>query len=333
MPEGDSVRRTAARLHEALAGRPLVRAELRWGDLGGVDLAGRTVTDVTAYGKHLLAHFAPVPVSDGAPGHGAATAIPAGRAAPGGGRVPRIATAPTAALTLHSHLRMDGKWIVYRTGSRRWPSPSDHRVRAVLGGAEWTAEGHWLGMLDLLPTADEPRLLGHLGPDVMADDFPDRGLPLALQRVSDMPGRHIGAVLLDQTVAAGIGTIYMSESLYVQRISPWVPAGEVDLAALLGIARKQLLRSVQLPVPNTTGDPRRGQEMYVHGRSGRPCRRCGSTIRVAPVGDPPRDRPAFYCPTCQPGPTPTDDGRPRTPLGSAPARPYSLRNNGLWRRG
>jgi endonuclease-8 len=309
MPEGDSVRRTAARLHEALAGRPLLRAELRWGDLGGVDLAGRTVTDVAAYGKHLLTHLAP------------------------DGRTPsRIATAPAVALTLHSHLRMDGKWVVYRAGSRRWPSASDHRVRAVLGGAEWTAEGHWLGMLDLFPTAGEASLLAHLGPDIMADDFPDHGLDIALQRVSQTPDRPIGAVLLDQTVVAGIGTIYMSESLFAQRTSPWTPVGDVEVTAVLDVARKQLLRSVKLPVPNTTGDPRRGQQMYVHGNSGRPCRRCGTTIRVAPVGDPPRDRPAFYCPTCQPGPAPTDDGRPRAPLGSSPARPFSTRNNGLWRR-
>ena len=289
MPEGDSVRRTAARLHEALA--------------------GRIVTDVTAYGKHLLAHLAP-----------------------GGRSSARVATTPEVGLTLHSHLRMDGKWIVYRTGARRWPSPSDHRVRAVLGGTEWTAEGHWLGMLDLLPTADEPHLLGHLGPDIMADDFPDHGLGIALQRVSQTPDRPVGAVLLDQTVVAGIGTIYMSESLFARRTSPWTPAGDVEVAAVLDVARKQLLRSVKLPVPNTTGDPQRGQQMYVHGNSGRPCRRCGTTIRVAPVGDPPRDRPAFYCPTCQPGPTPTDDGKPRAPLGSSPARPFSTRNNGLWCR-
>src|SRR5699024_6262223 len=67
MPEGDTVRRPADRLHAALADRPLVRAELRWPDLGGVDLAGRTVTGVDAYGKHLLIRLAP-PGSPGSPG-------------------------------------------------------------------------------------------------------------------------------------------------------------------------------------------------------------------------------------------------------------------------
>jgi endonuclease-8 len=187
-------------------------------------------------------------------------------------------------------------------------------------------------MLTLVPTAQEPRLLAHLGPDIMADDFPESGLPHALARLTAAPERHIGAALLDQTVVAGIGTFYMAEALFAHRVSPWTAVGTVDGAAVLDTARRQLLRGVRSPVPTTTGDTRSGQNSYVHGRSGRPCRRCGSTVRVAPIGDPPRTRPAFYCPTCQPGPTPTDDGRPRAPLGSAPARPYSLRNNGLQRR-
>ena len=59
----------------------------------------------------------------------------------------------------------------------------------------------------------------------------------------------------------------------------------------------------------------------MHGRSGRPCQRCGTIVRVAPIGPPLKERPAFYCPTCQPGPTPTDDGKPRNPLGANPAVP------------
>ena len=58
MPEGDALRRTANRLHAALAGRRLIRTELRWPDLGGIDLSGRTMTEVEAYGKHLLLRLA-----------------------------------------------------------------------------------------------------------------------------------------------------------------------------------------------------------------------------------------------------------------------------------
>jgi endonuclease VIII len=296
VPEGDTVRRTAARLDQALAGSSLVRAELRWADLGAVDLAGRTVLGVAAYGKHLLTRFE------------------AGDHQP--------------ALTLHSHLRMDGSWRIHATGSRPWPAATDHRVRAVLAGPRWTAVGMLLGVLELVPTDAEDTVLGHLGPDIMADGW-DAGRLEVVRRLSAQPERHIGAAVLDQTNVAGIGTFYMAEALFVQRVSPWSTAGSVDLPAVLDTARRQLLVSVQHAVPTTTGDTVRGRTSYVHGRSGRPCRRCGGTVRVAPVGEPPMDRTAFYCPQCQPGPTPTDSGRPMGPLGSRPPRPFTPRNSNL----
>lgn len=263
MPEGDVVRRTAERLGQALAGRVLTRAELRWGDLGGVRLTGRTVTDVGAYGKHLLIRLAP-------------------------------RDDDVAAVTVHSHLRMDGRWFIEATDLRR--RFTDHRIRAILGNDEWTAIGHLLGELDVLPTSDEPRLLSRLGPDIMADDFATTGLPLALENLARAPRRPIGAALLDQTVVAGIGTIFMSESLFRRRMWPWRASGDVDAAAVLHTARELLLRSAgaQREVAAGSAAPR-----YVHGRAGQRCQRCGSTIRVAPVGDPPFDRPAFHCPTCQ----------------------------------
>lgn len=275
MPEGDVVRRTAGRLHQALAGRKLTRAELRWAELGGIDLAGRTVTEVTAYGKHLLTRID--------------AAAPAARSP--------IPTAPAGPLTLHSHLKMDGMWFIEATGTMGRGRLSDHRIRAVLANAEWTAVGTLLGALDLVPTGEEHRLLAHLGPDVMADDFPETGLPTALRHVADDPGRHIGAALLDQRVVAGIGTIYMAESLFRQRVSPWAAAGDVDAAAVLLIARELLLRSAQLGFARADRESG-GLRFYVHGRAGKRCYRCGAAIRVAPVGTPPHDRPAFYCPGC-----------------------------------
>lgn len=258
MPEGDVVRRTAAQLGEALAGRVLTRAELRWGALGDVRLAGRTVVEVAAYGKHLLTRLA------------AQDRLPA--------------------LTVHSHLRMEGRWFIRpaRPGERF----GDHRIRAILGNDEWTAVGQLLGELDVLPTAEESRLLGRLGPDIMADDFEATGLPIALDNLARAPGRAIGAALLDQRVVAGIGTIFMAESLFRARVSPWRVSGEVNAAAVLSTARDLLLRSAAAPESATA--------RYVHARSGQRCRRCGATVRVAPVGDPPFDRPAFHCPVCQP---------------------------------
>ena len=203
----------------------------------------------------------------------------------------------------------------------------------MLGGAEWTAIGTWLGLLDLVPTSAEPTLIGHLGPDIMADAFEPATVPRrrAGRLIAD-PEREVGAALLDQTTVAGIGTMYMAEALFVQRISPWTPIGEVDVPALLATARRQLLRGATQAVPSTTGNPRRGLETWVHGRSGRPCQRCGTLVRVAQIGPPLKERPAFYCPACQPGPTPTDDGRPVRPLGANPSVRESRRPTGYRRR-
>ncbi len=296
MPEGDTVLRTARRLHAALAGRRVLRAELRWPDLGAVDLAGRTVGEVTAYGKHLLTRFDAE-----------------------GGLEP---------LTLHSHLRMDGKWSIAPPGDQHWPRASGIAVRAVLANADWTAIATWLGMLDLVPTSAEATLIGHLGPDIMADSFSDVGRPESIHRLAALPARPIGAGLLDQTALAGIGTMYMAETLFVQRLSPWTPTAEVDLGAVVDTARRLLLRGVTSAVQTTTGNPRPGYHTFVHARSGKGCQRCGAIVRVAPIGVAPKERTAFFCPVCQPGPTPTDDGRALRPLGSSPAAAKNRRPAG-----
>ena len=311
MPEGDTVLRTARRLHQALAGRPLVRAELRWPSLGQANLAGRTVTEVVAYGKHILTRIAAV--DPDVPG-------------------PRIPTIPDEPLTLRSHLRMEGRWYVHARDAEPWPSPGRGSVRAVLGGSEWTAVGTWLGLLDLIPTATESDLIGHLGPDIMADDFDPGGAAEAVRRLSADPTRQVGAALLDQTTVAGIGTMYMAEALFVEKTSPWTPIGDVDLPKLLATARRQLLRGATQASPITTGNPRRGLDTWVHARSGRPCQRCGTTVRVAQIGPLRKERPAFYCPRCQPGPTPTDDGKPQRPLGATPSVREDRRPTG-YRRG
>ena len=131
----------------------------------------------------------------------------------------------------------------------------------MLGGTEWTAVGNWLGLLDLIPTAAEhdadrsPRA-GHHG-----GRFRTRGgWPRPARRLAVDPERQVGAALLDQTTVAGIGTMYMAEALFVQKVSPWTPIGEVDVPALLATARRQLLRGATQAVPTTTGNPRRGME-------------------------------------------------------------------------
>ncbi|HEX2805422.1 MAG TPA: DNA-formamidopyrimidine glycosylase family protein [Kineosporiaceae bacterium] len=279
MPEGDVVWRTARRLDAALSGRLLTVSDLRWPSLATVDLSGRSVLEVASAGKHLL-------------------------------------TRVEGGLTLHSHLRMDGSWHVHRTGKPWAGRGAEHKIRAVLANQEWTAIGHDLGMLDLVPTDAEHTLIGHLGPDVLGSGWD----PVeAARRMAAGPQRPVGEVLLDQRVLAGVGTYFMSEALFLRGVTPWTPSGQAgDLDLLVSLIKRLLEANRDRAVQSTTGDQRPGRRQYVHSRSGRPCRRCGATVRVASVGRPPNDRVAFYCPSCQRGPTPTDTSRPQRPLGARP---------------
>jgi endonuclease VIII len=292
MPEGDTVLRSARRLHAALAGRDLVTSDLRWPSLATVDLRGREVLEVTAAGKHLLMRI------DGG-------------------------------LTLHSHLRMEGSWHVHRTGQPWRGARPEHGIRAILANTDWTAVGHRLGMLDLVATEQEGDLVGHLGPDILA---PGWDAEAATARVAGHPDRAIGETLLDQRVIAGIGTFWMSETCFLRGVNPWRAVRDVpDLRALIDLAHRMMVVGLENGLQVTTGDTRHGHEQYVHSRSGRPCRRCRTAIRVAELGRPPTQRVAFWCPSCQPGAVPTDNGRPQRPLG-AQRRPGGARLSAPYRR-
>ena len=282
MPEGDTVHRTADRLDSALRDAALERAELRWPSVPQVDLAGSRTLEVVARGKHLLHRF-------------------------------------DTGTTLHTHLRMEGQWRVEHPGPATERALRRHDLRAALLTEQWSALGLRLGMLDLVPTAREAELVGHLGPDVLG---PDWDATVAAARVTASEGL-IGDTLLDQRVLAGIGTFWASEILFIERVLPWTPARDLDrerVLAMLERLHRLMAASRGSGWQATTGIQRSGEEAYVHARSGRPCRRCGDTVRVANTGAAPRQRTLFSCPTCQGGLAPTDDGRPQRPLGSGKRR-------------
>ncbi|WP_412543759.1 DNA-formamidopyrimidine glycosylase family protein [Longispora sp. K20-0274] len=274
MPEGDTVWQTARALERRLAGRVLTGSDFRVPRLATVDLAGWTVRESTCRGKHLLLRLEAPLVPDGAaPG-------------PGGGR---------RAVTLHSHLRMDGAWRVYAPGER-WAARPAHLIRVVLRTAGAVAVGYHVHDLELVPTAEEHVLVGHLGPDTLGPDWDEAE---AVRRLLRQPGVPVGEALLDQRNLAGIGNVYKAEALFLRGVWPWTPVGEVvDVPALVRLARRLLLANRDRPARTTTGSLRRGETTHVYGRDGAPCRRCGTLIRAAS----PDDRVTYWCPHCQPSP-------------------------------
>lgn len=266
MPEGDSIFRTADVLRAALVGRRVTtaRAQARPGLRRVPDLTrviGATVVSVESRGKHLLIGF-----SNG--------------------------------LTLRSHLRMTGSWHRYRPGER-WHRPS-FAASAILETPESVAVAFDTPVVELLTDADlhRSRPLNQLGPDLLAREFDATD---ALRRLRGRGGEQLANALLDQRAVAGIGNVYKSELCFLERLDPWAPVatiGDGELLAALGTARRLLQANLRGGARVTTGSPIRGQGLWVYGRAGRPCRRCGTRIEAARQGD--LARLTYWCPHCQP---------------------------------
>jgi endonuclease-8 len=126
-------------------------------------------------------------------------------------------------LTLHTHLRMDGSWRIGRAG-RRPPGLPEHMMRILLGNTEWWAAGYRVHDVALLRSSDEGRVVGHLGPDLLG---PDWDAAEAVRRLRQDPTQEIGLALVDQRNLAGIGNMYKSEALFIERVNPWTPVGHV----------------------------------------------------------------------------------------------------------
>lgn len=276
MPEGDTVHRAARQIDVALAGGVLDRAELRVPRFAAVDLRGRRVESARARGKHLFVVV------------GADTA----------GRDP---------VTLHAHLKMEGRIHVHRAGER-WRFPA-HTARLVLRAGDIEVVGTELGLLRALTPAEADHAVAHLGPDLLGADWDDAASPgEVVRRLGQRPSRTVGEALLDQRTVAGIGTIYRAELCFLRGVDPRDRVEDVpDLLALVRLARRLLAANVDRAVRVTTGHGRRGRELWVYGRDGRPCRRCGTpieTFRLGGAADPAEptdslDRIAYRCPSCQ----------------------------------
>ncbi|MDQ3689026.1 MAG: hypothetical protein M3406_03140 [Chloroflexota bacterium] len=266
MPEGDTIFRTAEVLRTALVGRRVTaaRAQPRPGVRRVPDLSqlvGATVATVDARGKHLLIGF-------------------------------------DNGLTLRSHLRMSGSWHRYRPGEP-WRRPL-RQASAILETAESVAVAFNTPVVELLTEFDlrRSRALTTLGPDLLSSIF---DVDEAMRRLHERDAEELGNVLLDQRAVAGIGNVYKSEVAFLDGLDPWAPVARFEDAELVNVlrtARRLLQANTRGGARITTGIPVRGEALWVYGRAGRPCRRCGAPILVRRQGQ--LARQTYWCPQCQP---------------------------------
>lgn len=253
MPEGDSIYRAAQALHRALAGRTVTSFETVLPKLARVDddapVKGRTIERVRAAGKNLIIEF-------------------------------------SGDLHLHTHMKMNGSWHIYRPGER-WQRPR-RDMRIVISTDDYIAVAFTVPVAEFHSSRGLARNsdLRGMGPDLLGATF-DRDE--ALRRIRARPGEEIANVLLNQRVLAGIGNIWKSETLFCAGVDPFTRVADLDdaqLERIVDCAYKLLRHSAEAR-----------STFAVYSRGGDPCRRCGSPIRYRKQGDDARG--TYWCPKCQ----------------------------------
>jgi endonuclease-8 len=178
---------------------------------------------------------------------------------------------------------MAGKWTVEPTDPARKGAPwlvlRVGRIEAM----------QWNGPVLTLDT----RAVQRLGPDLLAEGTDTAALVPRLRRGDG--SRPLGEVLQDQRLIAGIGNMWMSETLWEAGLSPWLPVSSVsdeELFDVLARARGAMRSALTGPRPRRS----------VYRRAGRPCRRCGELIRARGQGE--NNRTVYWCRGCQREPSP-----------------------------
>ena len=264
MPEGDTIFRAARSLQTALAGKKVTGWRSPLPAFARADFTGKRIDKVEAHGKSMLIRF-----DDGS--------------------------------AVHSHMRMTGSWHIYRPGER-WRKPA-HYARLVLETSDYVAVCFSAPVVELLQPGrvDGHEAVARLGPDLLKDDF---DADEALRRLRERNPTPLGEAIMIQRALAGIGNVYKSESLFIDRLDPFQPVSAFDdatLHKLIATARKLMMQNLD-GFPRTTTRPpsmsmQRGPRAWVYGRRGDPCLVCGARIDMRRQGTAARS--TYYCPSCQ----------------------------------
>jgi endonuclease-8 len=273
MPEGDTIFRAARTLHQALAGRTVTRFESMLPQLTRVDddapLAGRRVERVWSHGKHLLIAF-------------------------------------SGDLVLRTHMRMNGSWHIYRPGER-WQRPR-RDMRVVIETDAFVVVAFSVPVAEFSTEKGAARQLRPLGPDLLAAEFDAKEAAIRLRRAA---ATALADALLDQRLVSGAGNVYKSEVCFLCGLDPFARVGDLpddQIDAVVRTARAVMLANTApgsgagietyRGLRRTTGRANPAERLWVYGRRGRPCRRCGTPIRSRKQG--PDARTTYWCPVCQP---------------------------------
>ena len=305
MPEGDTIYRAARALNQALAGRTVTDFETGLAKIARVNddtpLVGRVIEKVESRGKWCLMYF-------------------------------------SGDLILVTHMLMSGSWHIYRTGERwRMPHRAMRvvvRVGAEVESGETadpstaaapslrttsSVEG-WEAVAFNVPIAEfhtarsleRSSQVPKLGPDILSGEFTvDAGIARLEAFGREHPEAEVGVTLLNQRVLAGLGNVYKSEVAFSARVNPWRRMATVTRTEMERLVEFSL-RYMKANVLDGSGDQivtysgnrrttarmDKEERLWVYGRQGQECRRCGAIIMSRKQGE--QARSTFWCPECQP---------------------------------
>jgi endonuclease-8 len=279
MPEGDTIFRTALALRKALADAEVLGFETVSARLASANdnasVTGRTIEKVESRGKWLLIYF-------------------------------------SGDLILVTHMLMSGSWHIYRCGER-WRRGRQH-MRIVIRTREFEAVAFdvQVASFHTARSLERHTAIPKLGSDLLDAHFSEDD---AIVRIRAHGDEEVANVLLNQQVMAGLGNVFKSEVCFACKIHPFRTAASLSKAeidCLVDTARKMMAANVletsggqittYTGARRTTGNADPVARVWVYGRRGQPCRRCGATILTRKQGSGARS--TYWCPECQPSDAP-----------------------------
>jgi endonuclease-8 len=275
VPEGDTIFRAARTLNRALTGRAVTRFESVFPRLTRVQedapITGRTVKSVTAHGKWIEMEL-------------------------------------SGDLVLVTHMLMNGSWHIYRPGEC-WKRPT-RDMRVLIGTDDFVAVAFNIQVAEFYAAAamDKESPSRKIKQDFLAGDFDEREAFVRFRSAD--PKMQVGEALLRQSIVAGMGNVYKSEVAFACQVHPFAIMGTISddrLRCMLRTARRFMQANVTdtsgeaivtyTGFRRTTGRANPSDRLWVYGRAGKACRRCGTPIRSRKQGL--DARVTFWCPHCQ----------------------------------
>ena len=279
MPEGDTIYRSARAMQKAIGGKVCTGFETGLAPLARVNdeapVAGREVEKVEARGKWLLVHF-------------------------------------SGDLILVTHMLMSGSWHLYRTGEKWWMGKD--RMRAVIRTGDWQAVAFNVPVAEFHTARSLARYtqIPKLGVDLLGGEYTrEAGVARLKAYGAEHPEAEIAVVLLNQRVLAGLGNVYKSEVAFAAGVNPFRAMATLtdrELETMAEVAGKWMKVNVLDGAGDgivtysgnrrTTGSSDRSERLWVYGRQGQECRRCGALVEMRKQGE--QARSTYWCPGCQP---------------------------------